>query len=67
VLQHLIAASQYFYCVAPSHTLYSPCIKAAVALPVRMTAAGRLSLRMDRLWAQIRVMPDHRPKGPFHD
>jgi hypothetical protein len=67
VLQHLIAASQYFYCVAPRRTLYSFCIKTAVALPVRMTAAGRLSLSMDRLWAQIRAMPDHRPKGQFHD
>jgi hypothetical protein len=67
VLQHLIAASQYFYCVAPRHTLYLACIKTAVALPVRMTAAGRLSLSMDRLWAQIRAMPDHRPKGQFHD
>jgi hypothetical protein len=38
-----------------------------VALPVRMTAAGRLSFSMDRLWAQICAMPDHRPKGQFHD
>jgi hypothetical protein len=67
VLQHLIVASQYFYCVAPRGTLYPFSIKTAVALPVRMTAAGRLSLSMDRLWAQIRAMPDHRPKGPFHD
>jgi hypothetical protein len=28
---------------------------------------GRLSSASDRLWAQIRAMPDHRPKGQFHD
>jgi hypothetical protein len=42
--------------------LYMVQHKTAVALPVRMTAAGRLSLGMDRLWAQIRAMPDHRPQ-----
>jgi hypothetical protein len=59
----IVRCNILLHCTKPP--LYVP-ISTAVAFRVGVAATDRCQ-RADRLWAQIRAMPDHRPKGQVHD